>query len=97
MSAPSKGAQEILHTAMWTLLGLMAIGLVLVPLVRPSILLTSLFFGWSNVMVAYIGWRIIADIHSREVRPVVERRVAPPVILYTYEPDAHERARPLRD
>jgi hypothetical protein len=51
--------KDFLHMAMWTLLGMMVIGLVLVPLVRPSIVLVSLFFGWANGMVAFTAYRLV--------------------------------------
>lgn len=86
---PAAGAgttREVAHVAMWTLLGLMALGLVLVPVFRPSIVWTSLFFGWSNVMVAYMAYRLVAELRRRapDMPRAAPAIVAPPVVSYRY-------------
>lgn len=84
--------REFLHLAMWTLLGLMGVGLVLVPILRPSILWTSLIFGWSNVLVAYMTYRMVTDMRRRE-RALHEGMTAPPVVAYVYEPEPRRAQR----
>lgn len=85
--------RDLLHTGMWTLLGLMGMGLALVPILKPDVLWTSLFFGWSNVMVAYMVYRMVQDIRRKEARDEPQTQVAPPLVSYTYVPAAQERPR----
>lgn len=86
-------SRDMLHTGMWTLLGLMGMGLVLVPLLQPSIVWTALFFGWSNVMVAYMAYRMSRDMWRRSRQPTLEMTVAPPVVAYQYGSGGDETPR----
>ena len=94
---PASPARELLHTGMWTLLGLMGFGLVLVPILRPSIVWTSIFFGWSNVMVAYMVYRMVSQLRARSAGTELPPTLAPRVESYTYTPEPRDaRAGPVR-
>ena len=87
---PASPTRDFLHTGMWTLLGLMGFGLVLVPILRPSIVWTSVLFGWSNVMVAYMVYRMVSELRRKSAVGEHVGDLAAPVEQYTYAPEPRD-------
>lgn len=51
-------SRDLVQTALGTFAGLTFLGVLLVPVFRPSIVVISLLFGWANGMIAFAAWRL---------------------------------------